>query len=130
VTFKYKDYRADGSARYKRMTLAAHEFIRRFLIHVLPKGFHRIRHFGLFAKTSTNNIARVRELLALPPAQVPHADADAANRDGPIPALACPCCGGRMIITETFARGSTPRHRRTVTVIQIGPSRARPPFSL
>src|SRR6201984_2272564 len=50
VTFSYKDYRADGRARYKRMTLATDEFIRRFLIHVLPKGFHRIRHYGLFAR--------------------------------------------------------------------------------
>ena len=65
VTFTYKDYRTDGSARYKRITLSPHEFIRRFLIHVLPKGFHRIRHFGLFAKSScTDNIARARELLA------------------------------------------------------------------
>jgi Putative transposase len=121
VTFKYKDYRADGSARYKRMTLAPHEFIRRFLNHVLPKGFHRIRHFGLFAKTSTDNIARVRELLGVPTPQVPHADADAADRE-PATSSACPCCGGRMAIIETFARGSTPRHRRTVTVIRIDTS--------
>jgi len=83
VTFKYKDYRADGSARYKRMTLTPHEFIRRFLIHVLPKGFHRIRHFGLFAKSScTNNIARARELLAVcqAEAQVGHHDSDAFRR--------------------------------------------------
>ena len=122
VTFKYKDYRADGRARYKRMTLAPHEFIRRFLIHVLPKGFHRIRHFGLFAKTSTTNITRARELLTVPIPQTQHADADAANREEPIPALACPCCGGRMLIIEIFARGSTPRHRPTTTVIRIDTS--------
>ena len=70
VTFKYKDYRADGRARYKVMTLATGEFIRRFLIHVLPKGFHRIRHYGLFAKAScADNIARARELLAVPKPQ-------------------------------------------------------------
>jgi hypothetical protein len=123
VTFKYKDYRADGSARYKRMTLAPHEFIRRFLIHVLPKGFHRIRHFGLFAKSScTDNIARARELLATQKPQAQHADADATDREPPTPVRPCPCCGGRMIIIETFARGSTPRHRPTTTVIRIDTS--------
>jgi Putative transposase/Transposase zinc-binding domain len=59
VTFSYKDYRADGRTRYKVMTLATDEFICRFLSHVLPKGFHRIRHYGLFAKSScADNIAR------------------------------------------------------------------------
>ena len=68
VTFKHKDYRLDGSARFKTMTLAPDEFIRRFLIHVLPKGFHRIRHYGLLAKGNRGaNIARARELLAAPP---------------------------------------------------------------
>ena len=67
VTFKYKDYRIDGRARYKIMTLANHEFIRRFLIHVLPNGFHRIRHYGLLASGNrAASIARARELLALP----------------------------------------------------------------
>jgi hypothetical protein len=67
VTFRYKDYRADGRARYKRMMLATDEFIRRFLIHVLPHGFHRIRHYGLFANGNrAANIARARELLAVP----------------------------------------------------------------
>jgi hypothetical protein len=67
VTFRYKDYRADGRARYKRITLATDEFIRRFLIHVLPSGFHRIRHYGLFARPScADNIAHARELLAVP----------------------------------------------------------------
>ena len=67
VTFRYKDYRADGRARYKVMTLGTHEFIRRFLIHVLPHGFHRIRHYGLFANSNrAANIARARELLAVP----------------------------------------------------------------
>jgi hypothetical protein len=66
VIFKWKDYRIKGRDRYKRMTLAAGEFIRRFLIHVLPKGFHRIRHYGLFAKgTCADTIARARELLAV-----------------------------------------------------------------
>src|SRR5438876_215140 len=71
VTFSYKDYRADGRARYKDMTLATNEFIRRFLIHVLPKGFHRIRYYGLLAKSScAENLARARQLLAIPKPQV------------------------------------------------------------
>ena len=67
VTFKWKDYRAKGRERAKVMTLATDEFIRRFLIHVLPSGFHRIRHYGLFASGKrADNIARARELLAVP----------------------------------------------------------------
>jgi hypothetical protein len=111
VTFKYKDYRIEGPPRYKTMTLPTHEFIRRFLIHVLPGGFHRIRHYGLFANGSrANNIARARELLAVSP---PKTDRAAASDTSEPSALAhpCPCCGGRMIIIETFERGSTPRYR-------------------
>ncbi len=82
VTFKWKDYRAQGSERYKTMALPIPEFIRRFLIHVLPLGFHRIRHYGLFANGGrTRNIALARELLGMP---VPEADdthnTDARNR--------------------------------------------------
>ena len=67
VTFRYKDYRRNGQARYRTMTLAADEFIRRFLLHVLPKGFHRIRHYGLLASPGCKaNIARARELIAAP----------------------------------------------------------------
>jgi hypothetical protein len=88
VTFKYKDYRIEGPGRYKTMTLPAHEFIRRFLIHVLPSGFHRIRHYGLFANGSrADNIARARELLNVPTPQQQTSDAKAANPDQP-PALA------------------------------------------
>jgi hypothetical protein len=126
VTFRYKDYRADGRARYKTMTLATHEFIRRFLIHVLPKGFHRIRHYGLFARPScANNIARARELLAVPMPQDHNAEADTVNpNEPPILSRPCPCCGGRMIIIETFERGSSPRHRPTgpITAIRIDTS--------
>jgi Putative transposase/Transposase zinc-binding domain len=116
VTFRWKDYRIDGPDRYKLMTLAASEFIRRFLIHVLPDGFHRIRHYGLFANGSrAANIARVRELLNAP---APQNDADnAADPDEP-PTLGhpCPCCGGRMIIIETFEPGCSPRTHPTVPV--------------
>src|SRR5262247_2630696 len=70
VTFRYKDYRS-GQARYRTMTLSADEFIRRFLLHVLPKGFHRIRHYGLLASASSKaNIARARQLMAAPMAEV------------------------------------------------------------
>jgi hypothetical protein len=93
------------------MTLATDEFIRRFLIHVLPRGFHRIRHYGLFASGSrAENIARVRELLNAPVPQNPATDADALeNTEPPAPSHPCPCCGGRMIIIETFEPGCSPR---------------------
>jgi hypothetical protein len=96
------------------MTLDTNEFIRRFLIHVLPAGFHRIRHYGLFASSSRiDNIARARELLAAPP-RPRKPDQDAAGGNEP-PTLSnpCPCCGGRMIIIETFQRGSAPRSHPT-----------------
>ena len=97
------------------MTLTPHEFIRRFLIHVLPKGFHRIRHYGLLASgRRAANIARARDLLAvLPPSQPPDISA-AARVDQPrVLPRPCPCCGGRMFIIETFARGCEPKHRPT-----------------
>jgi hypothetical protein len=111
VAFKWKDYRAKGQTRHKVMTLATPEFIRRFLIHVLPPGFHRIRHYGLFANaTRAGNLMRMRELLDV----VPHLRAtdtsDAANDNEPrILDQSCPCCGGRMMIIETFERGAKPR---------------------
>ena len=111
VTFKWKDYRAKGRERAKLMTLASDEFIRRFLIHVLPPGFHRIRHYGLFAAGArADTIARARELLNVsdPPSQA----GDEGERDGTEPQTLshpCPCCGGRMIIIETFERGCSPR---------------------
>ena len=109
VTFRWKDYRAEGRDRQKVMTLATAEFIRRFLIHVLPSGFHRIRHYGLLASgTRADNIARARELLAV---SKPEAQPTAAAVDHSKPK--CPCCGGRMIIIEVFECGATPRHRPT-----------------
>jgi len=111
VTFKWKDYRAEGHERYKLMTLTNHEFIRRFLIHVLPGGFHRIRHYGLFANGSrADNIARARELLAVPTPKTDRAAASNASEPSEL-AHPCLCCGGRMIIIETFERGTTPRYR-------------------
>ena len=111
VTFRYKDYRS-GQARYRTMTLSADEFIRRFLLHVLPKGFHRIRHYGLLASASSKaNIARARQLMAAPMAEVdPPAVHDTADPDATTDHHPpCPCCGGRMIIVEVFARGAAPR---------------------
>jgi hypothetical protein len=121
VAFRWKDYRADGHERQKVMTLATGEFIRRFLIHVLPRGFHRIRHYGLFASgTRADNIARARELLAVPAAQSEAADTNRAEANEPKPpAHPCPCCGGRMVIIETFERGSSPRHRPAASPIAI-----------
>ena len=117
VTFKCKDYRRKASARYKAMTLAIDEFIRRFLIHVLPKSFHRIRHYGLFAKSScTDNIARARKLIAMSQDEI--ARVNAANVQEP-PINRCPCCGGRMIIIERFKRGATPRYQPTAPTISI-----------
>jgi hypothetical protein len=113
VTFKYKDYRIDGPARYKTMTLAPHEFIRRFLIHVLPKGFHRIRHYGLLASTNrAANIAHARELLAAP-SRPKEPEAPAAADQPRVLPRPCPCCGGRMIVIETFEPGCEPKHRPT-----------------
>ena len=115
VTFKWKDYRASQQQRAKVMTLAVDEFIRRFLIHVLPSGFHRIRHYGLFANGGrAENIARARQLLDVPePPRQP--DDTGCSGDGePQPSsYPCPCCGGRMIVIETFERGCTPRHQPT-----------------
>ena len=108
VTFKVKDYRIEGPGRYTTMTLEVDEFIRRFLTHVLPKGFHRIRHYGLFAssnRTETKEV--VRKLLNLAPPEAQTSQTDPAQ---PL-AQPCPCCGGRMIIIETFEAGCQPRYR-------------------
>jgi hypothetical protein len=114
VSFRYKDYRRDGRERFRTMTLAPDEFIRRFLLHVLPKGFHRIRHYGLLASARCKaNIARAKELMAVPvPVMDPPAGHDDADREAGTAAdhcPPCPCCGGRMIIVETFERGAAPR---------------------
>jgi Putative transposase/Transposase zinc-binding domain len=112
VAFKYKDYRANGRARQKVMRLAKDEFIRRFLIHVLPTGFHRIRHYGLFASgVRAQNIARVRELLgAATPREPDNGRRKDANQPEPrVLAHPCPCCGGRLIVIETFERRRAPR---------------------
>ena len=110
VTFRYKDYRRGGADRQQVMTLSADEFIRRFLLHVLPKGFHRIRHYGLLAgATRKAHLDHVRQLLGVAPQPV-----DDAAIEPPDTRPSCPCCGGHMVIIETFerqrqARGPPPR---------------------
>ena len=105
VTFRYKDYRRDGAERQQVMTLATHEFIRRFLIHVLPRGFHRIRHYGLLASsTHKEAMALARRLLGVAaPIVEPEPDEPSDHRPP------CPCCGGHMTIIEDFARWCQPR---------------------
>jgi putative transposase/transposase-like zinc-binding protein len=118
VTFRWKDYRAKGRERAKLMTLDVDEFIRRFLLHVLPGGFHRIRYYGLFANGGrAENIARARQLLNVSAIQSETGDADGIA-DGEPQALShpCPCCGGRMIVIETFERGSSPRYHPTAAI--------------
>ncbi len=113
VTFRVKNYRAKGSGRHTTMTLETAEFIRRFLIHVLPKGQHRIRHYGFFGNGNrVDNITTIRELLRAKPPKTDHADSDAAESTGEQPrmlALPCPCCGGRLIIVDSFPSGCPPR---------------------
>jgi hypothetical protein len=118
ITFHWKDYRVKGRTRTKTMTLSPDEFMRRFLLHVLPGGFHRIRHFGLLANAGRKeNLARVRALLQVTP------DADAATHTGDAlvgasvqPTFVCPDCGAPMIIIETFGRSqlirAPPLYRR------------------
>ena len=112
ITFRVKNYRASGGTRYTTMTLDIADFIQRFLLHVLPKGFHRIRHYGLLATGQrAENIERARELLGV--AMPVDATADVSASDDPAGAElpSCPCCGSRQRIVETFLRGETPRHR-------------------
>ena len=106
VTFKVKDYRIEGPGRYTTMTLSPAEFIRRFMLHVLPKGFHRIRHYGLLAGTAkADMVAKARDLLSVPATEL-EADDDMAMEH----VQQCPCCGGRMHVIQTFAPGTHPSH--------------------
>ncbi len=123
MTFRYKDYRRGGADRQQVMTLAADEFIRRFLLHVLPpqpfqrcyaspepwaappKGFHRIRHYGLLAgATRKAHLDHVRQLLGMTPPATTEMPAEPDDTRPP-----CPCCGRRMVVVETFERQRQPR---------------------
>lgn len=111
VTFRVKDYRRDGAARYGTMTLDTSVFARRFLLHVLPDGLHRIRHVGFLANTQRRKmIARARELLGdripSPPPEPEAAPEPETPTHGPAP---CPCCGGRMILIELVIPASRQR---------------------
>ena len=104
VTFRYKDYRRNGPERQRVMTIGADEFIRRFLLHVLPRGFHRIRHYGLLAGSARKaSLALARTLLEVAP---PPNDLPEETEDHRPP---CPCCGGRMVVIEAFERWRQPR---------------------
>ncbi len=115
IAFRWKDYRINGADRWKTMRLHPHEFIRRFLTHVLPKGFHRIRHYGLFANANrAENIATARALLNVtPPAADPQEQPNSATDAPRVLPCSCPCCGARMIVIEVFARGCQPKWRPT-----------------
>lgn len=119
VTFRWKDYRAKGRTRHKTMTLSADEFMRRFLLHVLPGGFHRIRHYGLLANGARKaNLARSRELLGAAVPAAPDTPAPGAG-DGRSdvepqgsalkPGFICRQCGGAMIILQTLTPGQAIR---------------------
>ena len=106
VTFRWKDYRTKGKTRHKTMTLTTDEFMRRFLLHVLPSGFHRIRYYGLLANGGRrDHLARVRELLQDEPvnAEALRTDADVSDKAAQ-PTFVCPDCGAAMIIIEILAR--------------------------
>ncbi len=123
MTFKWKVYRIKGPDRLSTMTLDAAEFIRRFLLHVLPSGFHRIRHYGLFASAvRVQNVERARQLLAKPEAASERSRAEAVSEiEKAAPALRCPCCGGRMIVIETF-EGVRPARSPSSSRIRIDSS--------
>ena len=126
VTFKYKDYRIEGPERYKAMTLEPAEFIRRFLLHVLPKGFHRIRHYGLLANggiTRAEKLTRARQLIAaapkVGPSQPSHNGPSADATLSPEVDHPCPHCGSRMVIIDMFGEGATPRHHPSPPAARI-----------
>ncbi len=126
VTFTWKDYRAEGAERYKTMTLPIHEFIRRFLIHVFPKRFHHIRHYGLLANGNrAENVALARRLLAAQNHDpCPDVGAGKTADEQETTELSCPSCGGRMIIIEIFEPGAEPttHHQRAPPEQRITPS--------
>ena len=110
VTFKWKDYRAKGRTKYKTMTLSTGEFMRRFLLHVLPIGFHRIRHYGLIANAGRrDNLAKVRHLLNVSSEVDDAVSIDAVKAEPMQPTYVCPDCGAPMLIIDTFMRGQQPR---------------------
>ena len=110
VAFRWKDYRIKQGDRQRVMRLATGAFIRRFLLHVLPDGFHRIRHYGLLASAGRKaNIAKILAMLGTARPTVPP-----KGEVEPVPLTLrepCPCCGGPMRVIEIFRRGQKPRSR-------------------
>jgi hypothetical protein len=108
ITFRWKDYRTEGRTRQKTMTLTAEEFMRRFLLHVLPSGFHRIRHYGILANANRrHDIATVRALLQQPAPMLATATGDGGAGHGcPEPTFVCRHCGAPMLVIETLARAA------------------------
>lgn len=110
VTFRWKDYRDKGKTRHKTMTLSADEFMRRFLLHVLPGGFHRIRHFGLLANANRREgLQKARELLVVPVSVVDAACQGEGDVDSIEPTFVCRHCGAAMLIIETLLRDQSIR---------------------
>ena len=107
VTLRYKDYR-DGTTLWKSMTLAPEEFIRRFLQHVLPRGFHRIRHYGLFANAARHScLTRARALLNVPSVENP---TERSAQDGGTPGpFLCRHCGAPLIVLQILVPPHAPR---------------------
>jgi len=126
VTFKWKDYRSQGRTRHKQMILTAGEFMRRFLLHVLPSGFHRIRHYGLIANSGRKeNLARVRALLIdqgiaeAIVADKENSDPQADSQCNEAATYICRHCGGPMVIIETFVGEQMPRAPPVRTGIRL-----------
>ena len=110
VTFGWKDYRARGRTRHKTMTLSPDEFMRRFLLHVLPGGLHRIRHYGLLANANrTSSIALARQLLCAPTHDGAREQPRREDASVVPPVFVCRHCGRAMIVLHTFTRGQTIR---------------------
>jgi hypothetical protein len=108
VIFRWKDYRAKGNTRHKAMTLSPQEFMRRFLLHVLPGGFHRIRHYGLLANSNRrDSLALARELLQVAPPPNDESTSEAAT--APAPTFVCAHCGHAMVVLQVFLRGCSIR---------------------
>jgi hypothetical protein len=111
ITFAYKDYRRPSGDQQQTMTLPPDAFISRFLLHVLPKGFHRIRHYGFLSSgVRVKEILAIRQILGVPERPPKETDDDATPDSPPKkPWLICPCCGGDMVITDTFQCKAQPR---------------------
>jgi hypothetical protein len=108
VTFRWKDYRAKGKTRHKAMTLSPQEFMRRFLLHVLPGGFHRIRHYGILANSNRrDNLALAGELLQVAPPPNDESTSEAAT--APAATFVCAHCGHAMVVLQVFLRGCSIR---------------------